>query len=247
MVVVSGCGEKTAHNLDYHLTMEMSETILNNNRTLSLNFWSNSLKEKAGFRLQNKVLKHKNEIKVNLYTAANTPPSNSPLETVANIDSLENGTYNITLRLKETQIPGKLIVDNNTYELNLEKNDLVAIKANKLNKLPLNSIFGSIHYYSPATGSIINDFLDALRESGARQQPYFPGNYGLFTIASNGQIEQKNDSGYLYTKKFIYQYAGDRQKLKALVKKYAFDYTTQLLITLRTYDGLLFNIWSFDQ
>ncbi|UAY54111.1 hypothetical protein [Arachidicoccus terrestris] len=245
--MVSGCREKKAHNLSYHLTMEMSETISDNKRTLSFNFWSNSLKEKAGFRLQNKVLKHQNKIKVNLYTAANTPPSNAPLETVANIDSLENGTYNITLRLKETQIPGKLIVDNNTYELNLEKNDLVTVKANKLNKIPLNSIFGSVHYYSPATVGIINGFLDALQESGARRQPYFPGNYGLFTVAGNGQIEQKNDSGYLYTKKFIYQYSGDEQKLKALVKKYSFDHTTELLITLRTYNGKLFNLWSFNQ
>lgn len=245
LTAVAGCGKKTT-GLNFHLNLALSETISNNDRSLCMNFWSNSLKERAGFRLRSHVSKASGNINITLSTIAATPPSKAPLETTAVINRLENRRYNVTIRLKEHLISGHLMVDKNTYQLDIEKNTLLTVKANKLNKLPLNTIYGSVHYYSPSSIGIVNGFLAALKKSGAVQQSYFPGSYGLFTIGSNGQIDQKNDSGYLYTKKFIYRYLGDDQKLKELVKKYAFEHTTDLMITLRTYDGQLFNLWSVN-
>lgn len=212
-----------------------------------MQFHSNDFAEKVAFKLQNKVLKKGHDIKLNLYNTPDTPPSNTPLETTVRIGNLENGIYNLSVKLKDRSVPGKLTVSDKAYNLKLEKDTSITVTENTLNKIPLNSIFGRIHYYSSTAIPTINNFLQDLKKAGASIQTYYPGNYGMFFITDNGEIEQKPDKGYPFTKNFIYQYTGDTQKLKELVRQYSLSYTTELLITLRTYDGDLINIWSFDK
>ena len=223
----------------------MQESISGDSRRLSFYFYSDGFKEKAGFKLDAKLVKNKKLISIKLYNTPKSPPSIIPLETTVHLDSLTKGDYQMSIFFKNDTIKGRLAVNDNRYQLLLNKNPKITLANNTLNKIPFNSIFGRIHYYSPSNLNLVNEFLDSLKAIGAQPKLYNPGYYGLFTIAKAGTIEQKNDKGYFYTKNFIFQYDGNKQRLKELVKRYAFNYTTQMLITLITFDGTTYNLWNF--
>lgn len=244
-----GCHNKPKQVFTYKLQLNMTEKVLDTARILSFNFKSNDFKEKAGFKLvSNLTVDRQNRtINILLSTKANTPPSNAPLETTATLDSPKIGAYKLRIHFKDQILPGALTINEHSYLLNLKDNPSISTIADTLNKLPLKSIFGTLHYYSPEAAPTIDKFMASLKSLGAKKQGYYPGNYHFFTINPDGQIKQTKDKGYAFTRHFIFQYDGNRAALKALVKRFAFAHSMQLLITLRTYDGAIYNIWSFGK
>ena len=247
LLILFSCHNKPKQVFTYKLQLNMTEKVLDSTRSLLFNFKSNDFKEKAGFKLNSKVIvdRQNNTIELFLTTKANTPPSSAPLETATELDSLQIGTYQLMIHFKDQNLPGALTLNDHSYMLKLKQNAYVSIKTDTLNKLPRKAIFGTLHYYSPDAEPLIDAFIASLKELGAKDQSYYPGNYHFFVINADGQIKQTRDKGYAYTRHFIFHYDGDKAALKALVKRFAFAHSTQLLITLNTYDGATYNIWSF--
>jgi len=226
------------------MALSMSEKIIDTNRALNLSFTTGSFKEKVGFKIATQITRQQNKIQIHINTVPNNSVTTAPLETQALISDLQPGTYNLIFHFKNKSINGSLNITKDSYNLNLDNNPSIKINQTHLNKLPLDCIYGTIHYYSPQSLPLIYHFFNDLKSIGAKEQKFFPGNYRLFSINKSGYIDQYKDTGYPYTQYFIYQYNGQKQPLKALIKQYSFAYSMKFLITLRTSDGTLFNIWA---
>jgi|GEM_PF-3572119 len=231
----------------YKLRLNMTEKLVDTTRSLCIHFKSDDFKEKAGFILKNKVTIDSIDqtIHIHLMTQPSTPPSKAPLETVAALDNLKTGAYKIVVHFKDQMLPGILRINDRCYIIRLADNPFIWVNKDTLNKIPIKAIFGTVDYYSQETEPLIDDFIADLKDLGAKEHLYIPGNYHFFSINADGQIAQPSDKGYAYTKHFIFQYNGNKSALKALIKNFAFAHTTELVVNLRTYDGALYNIWSF--
>ncbi|SEA09535.1 hypothetical protein SAMN05192529_10814 [Arachidicoccus rhizosphaerae] len=87
----TGCKNKKPPEFNYQLSLQMQESITRNNRTLSFYFYSDSFKEKAGFKLEAKLVKNKKRISIKLFNLPKSPPSITPLETTVRLDNLTKG------------------------------------------------------------------------------------------------------------------------------------------------------------
>lgn len=246
-LLLFSCQQKPSFS--YTLTLTMSEQLTDTGRSLLLHFESNDFHEKAGFRLTSQVAADPatHKIQIALTAVSNTPPSNAPLETTAPLNHLAPGNYQLNITLMDKEISGQLTVDSIRYRISLQDNTSIQVATPGLNQLPQYALYGTVHYNRTDSAPIVNDFLSKLRQLGATTRRYHPGNYGQFQIGDDGQIEQKQDSDYPFTRYFIYQYTGDIQAVKDLIEKYGFEHTTELLITAHTYDGKLINLWSVKE
>lgn len=169
-----------------------------------------------------------------------------PATAVIDLGALSNGTYRLNMHNGDIKHSGELIVSSDNYEINTN-NSHFHFTNTLLNKIPENTIWGTISYHQQGTSSLVQSFIAALMDLGAKKNSYHPGDYREFEIDKNGDIVQPGkDSGYYFAQSFVFYYPGNIADVEQLVKKYAFDYgTNYLYISVYTDKGDQLLSWMY--
>jgi hypothetical protein len=248
LCVISSC-KKTEVNSTFNenIKIKMTETVDSVKRTLSFNCYTEKIFECSNYGIENTYTLTNNKITLNFIKII-TPniclTSLGPSSTIINLNGLANKIYEIELNFGTNKITGQLNVTSGSFIATLPTQTKVEFVNPDLKRVPNNTIYGTIHYHSASTSSIVQNFIDTLQLYGATQTLYPQGDYGQFEIEPNLQIKQTQDLGYYFTRYYIFNYSGNSGQLRDLVKRFGINYGNLLLITLNTAKGETYYSWT---
>ena len=147
------------------------------------------------------------------------------------VSSIQNKSYDIEFKLGTNISTGKLICTSNEFKLQM--NDLLQIKIDGpvLKRVPVNTIWGTVGYHSSTTSDKVNDFINSIVTAGASEVNLEDGNYNYFEIG-NSKIKEPTNSGYWFTKTFVYKFNGDKNLVRSIVKDYSKNFGELMSISV---------------
>lgn len=234
-------------SLDENLKISMRENIKDAKRTLLFYIATEKIYPCSNYSIETSTTTGSDKIVIS-FIKINTPgvclTSLGPATAVIALEGLSARTYTLELHTGNDVINGQLTVSADQYVLTLPVQTKIESINPQLNRIPENTIFGTIHYHHSTTVGTVNKFIDSLQYSGAAAKTYLPGDYVQFKIETNGQIKQTQDPGYYFTRYFIFNYTGDATPFKNLVQRYGVTYKDSLLATINTSKGEVFYSWN---
>jgi hypothetical protein len=231
---------------DENIKIRMIENVDSVKRTLILNCATEKIFECSNYGIQTSFSVTSDKIIINFIQLQKPDiclTSLGPALAVINLGELANKNYELELNFASEKITGQLQVTTASFTATLTSQTKVQFLNPNLNRVPANTIYGTVHYHANSTNSIVQKFIDSLQYLGAKSTSYLPGDYNQFQIESNGQIKQTQDLGYYFTRYFIYNYTSNSAQLKNLVRRFGVNYPDSLLITLHTTRGETFYSW----
>lgn len=231
-----------------NIRIRMYENTDSNNRSLVLNCYTEKIfVECSNYSIERNVEIHKNKIVVN-FIVIHKPnvclTSIGPATTVIELKNLPNDNYVLEFNLGNIKIEGNMIVSDDEYKVTLPVQDRIQFDNPKMNRIPANTIYGTIRYHAVTTEPLAQNFLDSLLILGANESIYNPGDYVNFIIQNNGQVFQRQDEGYYFSKYFVFNYNRNSNDLRTLVKNFGLTYPDLVTITLNTTKGEIFYSWN---
>lgn len=166
--------------------------------------------------------------------------SGEALDTVA-LPSLAVGNYALHITNNDYEFVGSLAVTNTLYTITYTGNNGVSFATTTLNRLPANTLRGTIQVAYASHKTIADTFVnDSLKFFGASD---FTGplvSYTNFTVYGGNTYTSGNDPYIpnLY-KHFIYDFSGTKTDLTKLVDRYKKKYGDTVIISMVT-DGEFF-------
>ncbi len=237
----------THSSLDENLKISMRENIKDAKRTLSFYVTTEKTYPCSNYSIETSTTTGSDKIVIS-FIKINTPgiclTSLGPATAVIALEGLSARTYTLELHTGNDVINGQLTVSADQYVLTLPVQTKIESINPQLNRIPENTIFGTVHYHHSTTVGTVNKFIDSLQYFGAATKLYLPGDYQQFQIEANGQVKQVQDMGYYFTRYFIFHYAGDVTPLKNLVQRYGVTYKDSLLATINTSKGEVLYSWN---
>ena len=188
----------------------------------------------------NKITIHFTGITVPGICLTSLGPANAEIKPGA----LADGNYELEINAGQTKVSGQLLVTAEKYQAIIPSQKNIQFVNPVLNRVPANTLFGTVHYHAATTATNVQKFIDSLQVYGAASAIYPTGDYEYFQIESNGQIKQVQDLGYNFTRYFIFNYPGNPEPFKNLVKRFGMANPGLLLITLSTSKGENFYSWT---
>ncbi len=248
LTVISSCNKTEINStFDENIKIKMIETVDSVKRTLSFNIYTEKIFACSNYLIDANYTLTNEKITINLVKII-TPiiclTSLGSAATIINIKDLANKTYDLELNFGTQKINGQFDVTTGSYTATLPIQTKVQFVNPDLKRIPNNTIYGTVHYHSAYTSSIIQKFIDTIQLYGATQSLYPIGNYEQFQIEPNGQIKQTQDLGYYFTQYYIFNYSDNSEQLKNLVKRFGINYGDLLLITLNSSKGETFYSWT---
>lgn len=212
-VTISSCKKAEVNStFDENIKIKMTETVDSVKRTLSFNCYTEKIFECSNYGIEATYTLTNDKITIN-FIKIRTPniclTSLGPASTIINLIELTNKIYEIELNFGTNKINGQLNVTTGSFIAALPTQTKVQFVNPDLKRVPNNSIYGTVHYHSASTSSIVQKFIDTLQLYGATPTLYPQGDYGQFQIEPNGQIKQTQDLGYYFTRYYIFNYSGN--------------------------------------
>ena len=153
------------------------------------------------------------------------------------LENLENGIYDIEIKVGYKNNTGKLIVTNQSFELEIEDPEDLQIERNPLLRVPENTIWGVIGYHSATTNALAQSYIDSLKILGAITISLTEGDYGYFTTDINSNIIKPTNNGYWFSIPYVFKYTNDMKTLEEMIKNYGIDYSDSVSIKLYSSEG----------
>lgn len=247
-ILFLACKKKqVSSTFDENLKIRMSEKVDSTKRILILNCYTEKIFDCSNYGIKSSFVVTNDKITIN-FTELIIPniclTSLGPATTIINLETLTNKIYELELNIGSSKISGQLDVTTGSFKATLPVQSKIQFINPDLKRVPQNTIYGTVHYHSTATSSLVQKFIDTLQILGAVQTTYSPGDYGNFQIEANGQIKQTQDVGYYFTRYYIFNYTNNSTQLKDLVKRFGVNYGSLLLVTLNTTRGETFYSWA---
>ena len=246
--VISSCKKtKVDSSFDNNIKIKMTETVDSVKRILSLHCYTEKIFECSNYGIEATYTLTNDKITINFIKII-VPniclASLGPASAIINFNGLTNKTYEIELNFGTNKITGQINVTSGSFVTTLPTQTKVQFVNPDLKRVPSNTIYGTVHYHSASTSTIVQKFIDTLQLYGATPRLYPQGDYGPFEIEPNGQIKQTQDLGYYFTRYYIFNDSGNSAQLRDLVKRFGINYGNLLIITLNTTKGEIFYSWT---
>ena len=167
-----------------------------------------------------------------------------PASATVDLGALPDGTYAIDLQVGGNKNEGQLLITPDQYTISIEQPRQLRVTNSPLQRVPSNTIWGTVGYHSSTTAPLVQSFIDSLQLAGAAVQPYHSGDYGYFQIDTNGDISPPQNSGYYFIRPYVMHYTGGSTALNTLVTNYGIHYGDSMNIILYTTRGEVFRSWT---
>jgi hypothetical protein len=229
------------------IEITMVETIDSTGRTFQLKCETKEHYHCANYQLVSKLNKVSNSYEID-FEGIDIPgvclAAFGPALASIDFGSPENAVYDLVITTDETTSSGKLIVSEDYYILDFDKTERLEFINPILNRVPENTIWGTIGYHSPDTEPIVNSFIESLITIGVKDRSYLPGDYGYFIIDKDGNIEPPQMHGNYFIRPFIFEYSGESETVKEIVRDFGLNFDDKLKILLYTTEGDMFRSWA---
>lgn len=166
-----------------------------------------------------------------------------PARNKIKLGTLSAGQYVLNLMVNGKTQTVNLKVSDSSYKVEYEPGLDFIFKKTELKRIPHNVIWGSVGYINDTLTTSVNAFLDSLNIIGANEINLSPGDYGYFQIDSFGKIVIPEHHGYPFIKIYLYEFNGNIETLKSLVRNTNQRFLNNMYISCNTWKGEYFWGW----
>jgi len=159
----------------------------------------------------------------------------------------ENGTYNISLKLKgEEPSTGTLVVTDTDYTLTMTSNPNFNFENSRVIRMPEVIVWGSVRKYSEntQTNELFDDFFELLEEEGLADTTLAEGDYTYFLVDDEGDISLRSSSSIpAGTTAFVQYFDEDsvsRNSLRTSIGDFRAVYSQYLKIDAFDWEGTVY-------
>src|SRR5215216_6448567 len=156
----------------------MTETVDSVKRILSFNCYTEKIFECSNYGIETTYTLTNNKITINFIKIISPNiclTSLGQASAIINLTGLTNKSYEIELNFGATKVTGELNVTDNNFIATLPMQTKVQFVNRDLKRVPNNTIYGTVHYHSASTISIVQKFIDTLQLYGATLTLYPQG------------------------------------------------------------------------
>lgn len=220
--------------IDADIVIRMSEELGNPTRSFKLGLQTDKAYPCINYALLTSSTMTTEKISVEVF-GINAPKvcftALGPACSVVPVANTQNKTYDIEFKIGTNISTGKLICTSNEFKLQM--NDQLQIKINGpvLKRVPVNTIWGTVGYHNSTSIDKVNEFINSIKSAGASEVTLEDGNYNYFEI-ENGKIKEPINSGYWFTKTFVYKFSRDKNLIKSIIKDYSQNFGDLMSISV---------------
>jgi len=244
--IVSCNKDSSNEKITSDINIEMREKIDSTSRTFQFICKTQEEYPCCNYQIGNSFIKNSDRVEIN-FDGIIKPEvcltAIGPATTTLDFGAISNGTYDLEINTEGKKSTGQLIITSDYYKIDLDKERKIQINYSTLQKIPTNTIWGTVGYQTNTNATVVQTFLDSLQLLGATNQTYPSGMYAYFQINSAGNILPPENHGYDHIKPYIFHYTGITSNLKTIVKEYGKNYGDSLNIVLYTTNGETFRSW----
>mgnify|MGYP000857685431 CR=1 FL=1 len=231
--------------IDSDIVISMSEELGNPTRSFKFGLQTDKAYPCINYSLITNSTTRTDKISIEvlgIYTPEVCLTAIGPASSAIPVTSIQNNTYDIEFKIGTNISTGKLICTSNEFKLQM--NDLLQIKINGpvLKRVPVSTIWGTVGYHNSTSIDKVNEFISTIKTAGASELTLEDGNYNYFEI-ENGKIKEPTNSGYWFTKTFVYKFSGDKNLIRSIVKDYSKNFGDLMSISVHGDMGEEFLGW----
>ncbi|NLF44030.1 MAG: hypothetical protein GX587_15155 [Bacteroidales bacterium] len=138
-----------------------------------------------------------------------------PARTVISLGNLNPGDYTIAFIVNDNDYDLKLNISDSRIKLDFanepEGND-IHLALNELQRIPAQTLWGSVSVSQSANIPLFEDFFMSLNEMDVNDFTGVDGNYGYF-IKSNNLITNVDQTGAIETRSFLKSFSGNPEQI----------------------------------
>jgi YbbR domain-containing protein len=150
LVILLGCQKDySIDSIDSDIEIRLWETVDSTNRTLQLICTTERIYNCSNYTIKNTFSKSSNIINIDfkgIYIGDICLTAFGPANTVIDLGTLSNGTYNLNIKVEGKKSEGHLIVTDDYYAIELNKRRQIIIMNSPLFRIPANTIYGQVGY-----------------------------------------------------------------------------------------------------
>ena len=250
-LVLAGCldgtGDRSAFDpVDSRIRIGLTENLTAGPRTLTLQCSTEKDYPCCNWSIENGFSRSANRISIaftGIYKPEICLTAFGPASASIALGTLEQGTYPVSVTVNGQAFTTDLTVSAASYAVAPAESPLVTFPKQELLRVPDGTIWGYVGYHAAGTAHIVESFMDSLVSLGAHPQRYQSGDYGYFVIDSAGAIVPPLNSGFYFTRPFIYHFPAAMDPVRALVSRYGKGFGDSLDIALYGCHGEAFFSW----
>lgn len=160
-----------------------------------------------------------------------------PATAEMNIGSYLIGSYQFNLTIGDAVNAGSLQVTPSRYILSFPSPDKLVLVTDTLNRIPENTFWGYVAYDKQEFAGVAQSVLDSLENRGAVPATLIPGDFGYFTLDSDGKITLVDEPVQEYSVNFIYSQVDPEDEIKAVIRYFYLNHYDEVYIFVRTSNG----------
>ena len=222
------------------VNLKMVEGISPDNRAIFLQFYTTQLFPCVNYFIRYDYANDGGNLNINLKDIEKNDfcfTAQGPATAEMNIGSYLNGVYQFNLTIGEAVNPGTLEITSSRYILHFPSPDKLLLVTDTLNRIPENTFWGYVAYDKQEFAGVAQSVLDSLENRGAVPATLIPGDFGYFTLGSDGKITLIDEPNTEYSINFIYSQADPEADITAVIRYFYLNHYDEVYIFVRTSNG----------
>lgn len=226
-------------NIEKEFYINLWEELYPNTRNLRIDLQSIKNQDCLNYTIEYKweAASNQFDLEINDITApADCLPGIGPANAKIGVGDLENQFFKMKIGLGEAVInEGQLVVDGETYTLQMDTEEGIIIPEKVLRRVPSSSVWGFVAYQNGTDQSTANDLLEQLNTFG-NPMTLTEGKYGYFSFLDNKLlVSGAPETGQVSS--FIIEYDGDQKAIQEVVENFRANHSGSVSLKVLTSTG----------
>lgn len=242
--LLSSCLKKETEYLPLgEVNLQMTELLSADSRSLHFNFFT-----VEDFECMNNIIRFSSSSTtenidiglIDVEVAELCLERTGPALITIDLGSYDLGSFPVSIKVGDVENSGTLQVTQDFYVIGFDNPQMITAAYDTLHRIPDGIIWGVVGYWVEDDEPKVDAFLDSLENIGAIPRTLTPGEYGYFEADSTGNIIVPENSGYNFTKSFIFDYTGPMSDVEDIIAYYYNVYPTNLFVYLYNSKGEIY-------
>ncbi|MFK7935286.1 MAG: hypothetical protein AB8G22_17365 [Saprospiraceae bacterium] len=233
---------KVVVSIEDEFEIQLWETLSSDQRSLQLRTETLAEEQCLNYEIAFQVVKRSNRIRTtidDIIEPDDCLPGNARPTAHIDLGKVDNGLYEFEINLKNSTIvnTGQLVVNDNSYLVEMNSTDGITLTPNQLLRIPEGTVWGYLS--ADNVENIATDFLTDLNTSENTKE-FLEGNYGYFSLTGDNEISFPIETTFQQKRTFVLDYQGEVEELETLVEQYKVQYGELLKLQVYTWQGQIF-------
>ncbi|MEQ9377363.1 MAG: hypothetical protein RIG68_19400 [Imperialibacter sp.] len=232
------------------INVTMLEDVSGEDPFFQILFESTNLYECSNYNILMTVDADENNLDIvfnEIYKNSTCRSETGPAYNVYSFSKIVNGTYNLSLKVKDKPAStGTLVISDTGYTLDMTESDDFAFVNPQVYRMPEGILWGSIQKYSESqqANTLVDNFFDLLSDNGLADTALVKGDYTYFLIDEENKVSlRRANATPAGTSAFVFYLDEDsvsRNNLKIAISDFRGKYSQYVKVDMFDWIGTIY-------